>query len=273
MSAPADDTVTLQAAADRLGVHYMTAYRYVRLGLLPAEKVGSTWRVLAADVEAMRKGPPRTGGRRQPAPWAERLRARLLVADEAGAWGVVEAALTAGTDPVEIHLDVLAPAMREVGELWARGEIDVAEEHRASVVATRLIGRLSPRFNRRGRSRGCVVVGCPPGERHGLPSLLVADVVRNAGWSVVDLGADVPLASFVHAVQKEGSLAAVAVSVTWEGSIRSAAETVDRLGDAVSVPILVGGRAAVLANGELAGAAAVAADARGACEALESLLR
>ena len=33
-------TFTLQEAADELGVHYMTAYRYVRLGLLDAAKVG-----------------------------------------------------------------------------------------------------------------------------------------------------------------------------------------------------------------------------------------
>lgn len=266
-----DDAVTLQEAADLLGVHYMTAYRYVRLGQLPASKVGPTWRVALADVEAMRAGPPRTGGRKHKAPWAERLRARLLAGDEAGAWGVVEAALTAGADPAEIHLDVLAPAMRAVGELWATGEIDVADEHRATVVASRLVGRLSPRFARRGRSRGCVVVGCAEGERHALPTLLLADVLRSAGWSVIDLGADVPMSSFVTAVEGEGSLVAVGVSCSWEGAVPGAVETVAALRSAVSVPVLAGGPAAVLAESSM-GATAVAVDARAACESLESLL-
>ena len=33
--------VTLHEAAERLGVHYMTAYRYVRTGRLPAERDGA----------------------------------------------------------------------------------------------------------------------------------------------------------------------------------------------------------------------------------------
>ena len=48
MTAP---DLTLHEAAALLGVHYMTAYRYVRLGLLPAAKSGGSWRVTAADLE------------------------------------------------------------------------------------------------------------------------------------------------------------------------------------------------------------------------------
>ena len=37
--------VTLHEAAERLGVHYMTAYRYVRHGQLQASRTSSGWRV------------------------------------------------------------------------------------------------------------------------------------------------------------------------------------------------------------------------------------
>ena len=39
-----DGVLTLQEAADELGVHYMTAYRYVRLGQLQAHKVAEIQR-------------------------------------------------------------------------------------------------------------------------------------------------------------------------------------------------------------------------------------
>jgi excisionase family DNA binding protein len=42
--AAVDGELTLHEAADLLGVHYMTAYRYVRLGLLHASKAGVSWR-------------------------------------------------------------------------------------------------------------------------------------------------------------------------------------------------------------------------------------
>ena len=35
---PDPSLITLQEAADRLGVHYMTAYRYVRTGRMPATR-------------------------------------------------------------------------------------------------------------------------------------------------------------------------------------------------------------------------------------------
>ena len=52
----------MHEVADELGVHYMTTYRYVRLGMLPARKVGSTWRVKASDVAEFRKAKA-SGGR------------------------------------------------------------------------------------------------------------------------------------------------------------------------------------------------------------------
>ena len=42
-----------------------------------------------------------------------------------------------------------------------QAELGVADEHRATVVVQRLLGRLGPQLNRRGRSRGTIVVGSP----------------------------------------------------------------------------------------------------------------
>ncbi len=42
---PSDDQLDLQTAADELGVHYQTAYRWVRSGKLPAHVVGGRYLV------------------------------------------------------------------------------------------------------------------------------------------------------------------------------------------------------------------------------------
>ena len=47
-----DAVLTLQEVADELGVHYMTAYRYVKLGLLYAEKRGGSWMITTDDLAA-----------------------------------------------------------------------------------------------------------------------------------------------------------------------------------------------------------------------------
>ena len=241
------DDLTLQEAADHLGVHYMTAYRYVRLGQLAAEKMGATWRVARRDLEAFQAAAAAlsspTRGTRQ-APWAARFEARLVAGDGGGSWGVIEAALTAGMEPVDVYLEVIGPALVRVGDRWAEGEIDVATEHRASGIAMRLLGRLGPRLVRRGRTRGAVVVGTPVGEHHSLPLAMLADLLRSGGWEVSDLGADVPSESFARVARHTERLVAVGVSVIDPDCLDAAAETIRVLRNSLAaIPILIGGSA------------------------------
>jgi excisionase family DNA binding protein len=236
--------VTLQEAAEFLGVHYMTAYRYVRLGTLQAHKAGNVWRVRRDDLGTFRAAVPAAGVARPPAPWADRLESRLLVGDGGGAWGVVEAALASGGDPRSIYLDVITPAMVSIGERWERGELEISIEHRASGVANRLVGRLGPRFIRRGRTLGSVIVGAPAGEHHSLPVSMVADLIRLEGFEVSDLGADNPPASFAAAAATLDRLVAVGISVTSPMNLGSACETITMLRSELGgIPIMVGGPA------------------------------
>lgn len=267
--------ITLHEAAERLGVHYMTAYRYVRLGQLPARKESGTWRVSVSDLEAFR-GPATSPPGRGEAPWSERLRARMVAGDVAGAWGVVEAALTAGTEPARIYTEVLAPALTAIGEGWAEGELGIEDEHLATAVASRLVGRLGPRFARRGRPRGTVVVAMPPGERHGLGSAMLADVLRGAGFAVLDLGPDTPVASLEATLRRLPEVSAVCVSVAYAhpDTLSAAAEmvAVARSASGPATPVLVGGGAVQSAEEASAlGADGWAPDPLGAVDLIDRL--
>jgi len=260
---------TLRQVAEELGVHYMTAYRYVRLGMLPAHKVGSTWRVTDAALAQFRSPPEDLGPddgvpSGQAGRWHRRFEARLLVGDTSGAWSVLEATLSSGVEVDEVYLDVIGPAMVSIGERWARGEIDIAEEHLASVIVSRLLGRLGPRFARAGRTRGAVVLGAAPGDAHGLPVSLLADLVVGDGFEVIDLGADVPAESFVHAARQAARLVAVGIAMTCPDLDAAVAATVDTLHDAIpGIPVILGG-SAVTSEGhaDRLGADAYASSAR-----------
>jgi excisionase family DNA binding protein len=278
-----DPDLTLHQAASLLGVHYMTAYRYVRLGVLPAHKQGGTWHVAAADLDLVRTrstagSSPATGEGRRRAPWSARLEARLIAGDARGAWTVVEGALGSGAEPDQVYLDIIGPAMISIGERWATGELDVALEHRATGIALRLVGRLGPRFVRPGRKRGVVVLGAPSGDPHSLPLAMLADLIRFGGWDVSDLGADVPHASFVHALGNTPDLVAIGVSVMQDTSLPAAATALaamraaDPVGTSMrkGVLLVVGGRSiADEAAGLALGADATATDARSFVALLE----
>lgn len=240
--------ISLHDVADELGVHYMTVYRYVRQGLLPATKRGRTWFVASSDVEAFRSArvAPVTeanGDGRRSAPWGKRLESRLVDGDERGALEVLESALRAGNDLSYIYLDVLAPALSSIGERWAAGELGIHVEHRASGIALRLIGQIGPRFKHRGVSKGVVVMGAPAGEEHALVISMVADLVRHEGWEVHDLGANMPADAFAHAVEVSNDVVAVCVGVTVHQALASASSTIKAIKRVSSVPVYAGGAA------------------------------
>lgn len=246
MSVETSPHVTLKEAADVLGVHYMTVYRYVRHGRLAAVKSGTNWLISVQDLESFaaiatcQAEPCRV----RHTPWDERLEARLLAGDLGGSWQVVDAALAAGSDLDCIYTDVIAPALESIGRRWEAGEIGVAAEHRSSAIAGRVIGRLSHRMVRRGQSRGTVAVGTSAVEQHALPVSMLADLLRGAGFDSVDLGCSLPVDSFASEVEKLGRLRAVVVTATTSGFDNEVRDTVSAVRARRSdVPIYVGGRA------------------------------
>ena len=278
---PAPGLLGLQEAADRLGVHYMTAYRYVRTGRLPATRIGAQWWVDPGDLPTAAvaetvAGRTRSATRKvSQAAAVRRLEDRLVAGDEPGAWTIVESRLGSGTVPDDVLLDGLGQAMRSVGAGWEAGDYTVDDEHLASGVATRLVARLGARFTTRGPKRGSVILGTPPHELHGLPTAMAANVLRGHGFEVVDLGADVPEDAFGSAVSKASQLLAVAVGVTTgnhDRSVRGIVRAVHKVSP--GLPVFVGG--AGITGEEHAvrlGAAWSGGDARSLGEAIEGVDR
>ncbi len=195
------EPISLRAASEELGLHYMTVYRYVRTGKLVAEKRGGQWFVDPDDLRSLTVGsdPATRDGSRARA--AQQLEARMLAADEAGAWAVVSQVLTSGAEPADIHLRMVIPAMHSIGVAWERGDITVFDEHQATVIATRITARLGPRFRRRERPKGHLVVGLASGDTHSLPIAIITDLLRGRGFAVTELGADTPAESFLETIR------------------------------------------------------------------------
>ena len=248
--------VSLHDVAEMLDVHYMTVYRYVRQGQLPATKVGRSWYVKPSDLELFRDAKARTSevseGGKKIAPWAERLEAQLIQGDQRGAAEIMEAVLRSGHDLYFLYLQVLSPAMSAIGARWAAGNLEIFVEHRASNIAMRLIGQFGPRFARRGVSKGTVVLGSPASEMHTLSTSMVADLIRFEGWNVSDVGANMPAEAFAEAIRQGEDVVAVCIGVTMPGSLPAAQATIGAIRKVVprDLPILVGG--AGVASDEIA---------------------
>ena len=150
--------------------------------------------------------------------------------------------------------EIVAPALRLVGDRWEAGAECIAEEHLLSeVVLERLRTLLG---DRRPAVRGTAVLACAPGERHELGLLSLAVLLQADGWLTVYLGTDTPLdAAVTTALRTDADLLCLSASdpgtraaleadlagedlpeklVVVMGGAADGAETPPRLGEAVA---------------------------------------
>ena len=242
--------LNLKQVAAELGVHYMTAYRYVRTGRLVARRVGTGWIVATEDLQEFIDQPLRLlpGGnhaRPQEADWRERLRSTLVVGDEIAAWRVIEQALAAGHSPTQCYLDLIVGAINDIGSRTHPPRGPVASEYLATATASRLVARLGARFRRPGRSSGTVVFVAPLGEHHVLAISVVADLVRLNGFTCLELGADVPPEAFAGAARDAYRLVAVGIGTTTATSLNVVKSTIDAVREVeADIPVVLGGQGA-----------------------------
>jgi MerR family transcriptional regulator, light-induced transcriptional regulator len=214
----------LRDAADTLGVHYQTAYGWVRQGTLPARKTPRGYEVSEDDVlelaarRAVGVEPPQELGVRDWAAQGQRLYAALAIGDETSARRDF-ARLAAGTPLSGLCDLVIAPALRRVGTAWVAGELSIAAEHRATAICERLI---AARLHQpQGRPRGVALATTPPGERHGLPAMMAAACLREDHWQVHHLAADLPTEEVINLAADTGASLIVLSSAT-TGAVRTA---------------------------------------------------
>lgn len=216
----------LREAAGVLGVHYQTAYQWVRQGTLPARKLGRGYEVDEAGVRALAAGrqagrpASRAIGVRDWQAQAGQLYQAIASGEETHARRWL-ARLAAGVALIDLCEHVIAPALRRIGDDWAAGRISIAQEHRASAICERLIARYTTQP--RGRPRGCAVVTTPPGERHGLPALMAAACLREDRWLVHHLAADLPVAEVTRFAQDARATLIVFSAATDSGAADAAA--------------------------------------------------
>jgi MerR family transcriptional regulator, light-induced transcriptional regulator len=127
----------------------------------------------------------------------------LLSGDEAEAEIAVREAMDAGLGTAEIDDEIIAPALWFVGELWQRGEISVADEHVATEISIRVLA-LQREAQRVADARvhHRVMLAAPSGEQHVVALRMVENLLRNAGYEVVMLGADVPAEALAASVSR-----------------------------------------------------------------------
>src|SRR5437588_716769 len=140
--------------------------------------------------------------------------------------------------------DVLLPAMKEVGDKFGAGELILPFVLQSAEVMKRAVAQLEQYLDKlEGYTKGTVVLATVFGDVHDIGKSLVNTILTNNGYTVVDLGKQVPISTILDAAVEHDAtaigLSALLVSTSKQLPACIAALHAKRL----QYPVLIGGAA------------------------------
>jgi methanogenic corrinoid protein MtbC1 len=112
---------------------------------------------------------------------------------------VVEA-MARGASLVDVSVDLVQPALYQIGKLWEHNCISVAQEHLATAITQNALAAGFARAEFREPNGRSAVFACVEDNHHGIGVRMVSDAFEVAGWDVSFLGTNTPTPAIVSFV-------------------------------------------------------------------------
>ncbi|MGI9077190.1 MAG: methionine synthase [Gemmatimonadaceae bacterium] len=174
---------------------------------------------------------------------AERIHWQILHRKKEGIEETLDAA-GVRQEPVRLLNEVLLPAMKEVGDKFGAGELILPFVLQSAEVMKKAVRHLEQFLERKeGYTKGKVVLATVYGDVHDIGKSLVNTILSNNGYTVFDLGKQVPVNTIIDKAVEVGAdaigLSALLVSTSKQMPI--CVQELDRRG--LAFPVLIGGAA------------------------------
>ena len=174
---------------------------------------------------------------------AQRVQEAVLKGNRRKIEALTQEALDAGAPPQTLLNGYLLPAINQVGELFDKGRYFLPQLIAGAEAMKLSIGVLEPLLLQSGAMENMpvVVIATVQGDIHDIGKNLVALMLKNHGFQVIDLGKDVPKETIVDAAEKNGAqiIALSALMTTTMQEMRNVIALARQRG--VKAKIIVGG--------------------------------
>lgn len=142
---------------------------------------------------------------------------------------------------------LIKPVMYRIGDMWQKGQLDVATEHASTNTALGLVKIINERITARTKepsSRYKAVICTPDGELHGLACDMIESLLLSKGFKVYNISTSIPsdyIIDYIRDLQPD----IVLVSITLEENIKSAERLIQQIYAKYNnkLPVVVGGSA------------------------------
>jgi 5-methyltetrahydrofolate--homocysteine methyltransferase len=178
-------------------------------------------------------------------PLRERLRQRIIEGAKVGLEDDLQTALDEPIAPLDIVNEILLDGMREVGDLFATGEMQLPFVLQSAETMKTAVAYLEPFMEKIDQGgRGTVVLATVKGDVHDIGKNLVDIILTNNGYEVINLGIKVGVNEMLAAVDEHGADALGMSGLLVKSTLimRENLEVMNDLGYS-HLPVLLGGAA------------------------------
>lgn len=133
----------------------------------------------------------------------QQIRESMMEGDAGRTQSLTQKALAMGRPPLGIIKQVLEPTMQEIGERFRREEIFIPDVLMSARSMHASLYLLKPVLvSGKAGAKGRVVLGTVAGDLHDIGKNIIGMMLEGNGYEIIDVGIDVPVGEFVHAVKK-----------------------------------------------------------------------
>ena len=182
-----------------------------------------------------------------------------------------------GIDPLDAINHGFVVGIDHVGNLFSSGDAFLPELVMAGEAMKAAVNALEPEMTKQGKRRkilGTIVLGTIEGDIHDIGKSLVGTMLSVAGFSVFDLGVDVPIPTLIEKARIENAdiIAVSALLTTTMAKQRHVVEALDDSELRSAIKVMVGGAPVTRNWAEEIGADGYSEDAVGAVAVAKELL-
>jgi 5-methyltetrahydrofolate--homocysteine methyltransferase len=188
---------------------------------------------------------------------------------------LTEQGVATGLEPESMLYDALIPSLEEVGARFERGDFFVPEMLIAARAMQGALDILRPLLAETGAQQvGTYVMGTVKGDVHDIGKNLVNIMLEGAGFTVIDLGVNVPPEKFVEQIEehKPEIVGFSAFLTTTMPMFKANINAIEKAGLRDKVIIMVGGAPVTQEYADAVGADGYAADASTAVRLAKDLI-
>lgn len=187
---------------------------------------------------------------------------------------VEEELATTGISPQKLIEQLLIPAINEVGSLYDRQIYFLPQLIAGAETMKLAIDYLEPMLQESGKAadKGTIVIATVSGDIHDIGKNLVALMLKNYGYRVIDLGKDVPTEKILHTAKEEKAdiIALSALMTTTMVEMKRVVEQAKKIG--VTAKIIIGGAVITQSYADEIRADGYSEDAQSAVELVRRLM-